>query len=89
MRAQSPTDISAGVWRDLIIFNSTLFIHLPNIRGVSITHPQFLGCMDERPYFLKSKTKESPSSGRRGGKFIFVNNFSAQEHMLRLKTGTF
>ena len=36
-----------------------------------------------RHHFLKSKTKEPPkllsSSGMRGGKFIFVNNFSAQE----------
>ena len=43
---------------------------------------KFLACT--RHQYLKSKNKAPPkflsSSGMRGGKFIFVNNFSAQEH---------
>ena len=43
-------------------------------------------------HFLKSKTKEPlkllSSSGMRGGKFISVNNFSAQKHAC-LQTSTF
>ena len=44
---------------------------------------EFLG-YTLRHHFLKSKTKGPPkllsSSDMRGGKFISVNNFSAQEH---------
>ena len=43
-------------------------------------------------HFLNSKSKEAPkllsSLGMRGGKFISVNNVSAQEHASS-KTGTF
>ena len=50
----------------------------------------FLGCT-WRHHFLKSKTKEPPkllsSAGMRAGKFIAVNNFSAQ-NLFRLETGT-
>ena len=54
---------------------------------IRYTPKLFLGCMWHH-HFLKSKilTKKPPkllpSSGLRGGKFISVYNFSAQEHAL-------
>ena len=51
----------------------------------------FLGCIWHH-HFLKSKTKELPKllslSGMRGGKFVYLNNFSAQEHEKKKKKET-
>ena len=60
-----------------------------NLYHLQVSHPHSAGWLTKRQTrhghrFLKSKTKEPPkllsSSGMRGGKLIYVNSFSAQQH---------